>query len=194
MLENNVMVKITNRNKGYVTYKIPELNNLRRTFLPGETKEISMDELRKLYWTSGGAALIEDCLIVQNQDAIQELFPQAEPEYFYGEAEVKHLLQFGSLDELKDAIDFAPQGVVDLIKHIAVEIKVNDVAKREAIRDMTGFDVTKAIEINAITEEESKVEVKARRVGANKEEVVEEVSAVTPQRRAATPSFSIKKN
>ena len=34
-----------------------------------------------------------------------------------------------------------------MIKDMAVALPLNDVTKREAIRDKTGFDVTKAIEI-----------------------------------------------
>ena len=48
MLDKNLMVKVTNRDNGTVGYTIPDLGNLHRTFQSGETKEISMDELRKL--------------------------------------------------------------------------------------------------------------------------------------------------
>ena len=56
---------------------------------------------------------------------------------------------------------------------------------------MTGFDVSKAIEINKeAMEADGKAEVKARRVNVNTGATTEGA----PQRRAATPSFSIKKN
>lgn len=194
MLDKNTIIKVTNRNHGYSGYVIPELNNLNRTFAPGETKEISMDELRKLSWTPGGASLIKNYLIIHNEEAIQELVPGAEPEYLYDKDDVIRLLNQGSLDELKDALDFAPDGVVSLIKDVAVEIKVNDVAKREAIKVMTGFDVTGAIAINEATAEEKKTETKTRRVGNTANEVAEEATPVAAQRRTAAPSFSVKKN
>lgn len=194
MLDNNQIVKVTNRNHGYTGYVIPELNNLNRNFAPGETKEISIDELRKLSWTPGGSALINNYLIIHNEEAINELVPNAEPEYLYDRDDVIRLLNHGSLDELKDALDFAPDGVVSLIKDVAVDIKVNDVSKREAIKEMTGFDVTGAIAINEATAEEKKVETKTRRVGGATNEIVQEVTPAQPQRRASAPSFSVKKN
>lgn len=194
MLDNNQIVKVTNRNHGYTGYVIPELNNLNRNFAPGETKEISIDELRKLSWTPGGSALINNYLIIHNEEAINELVPNAEPEYLYDRDDVIRLLNHGSLDELKDALDFAPDGVVSLIKDVAVDIKVNDVSKREAIKEMTGFDVTGAITINEATAEEKKVETKTRRVGGAANETVQETAPVQPQRRASAPSFSVKKN
>jgi hypothetical protein len=56
-------------------------------------------------------------------------------------------MQNGSLDEFLDCLDFAPEGVIDLIKTLAVELPLNDVAKREAILNKTGFNVDNAIRI-----------------------------------------------
>ena len=150
MLPNDFIVKISNRDNSHVGYSVPELNNLRRHFMPGETKEVTMDELRKLSWTPGGASLLKNHFIIHNEEAVMELVPGAEPEYFYDKGDVEKLLTIGSLDQVKDALDFAPDGVVSLIKDVAVDIKVNDVQKRDAIKEATGFDVSKAIEFNEI--------------------------------------------
>lgn len=149
MIDNKEMIKVTNRDNGSVGYSIPDLR-LYREFASGETKEISMEELRKLSFIPGGKVILEDYLIIDNKDAIIELLNEVEPEYFYTEDDVKKLLLTGSLDALKDCIDYAPAGTVDLVKKIAVEIKLNDIAKREAILEMTGFNVTKAIEIDEV--------------------------------------------
>jgi hypothetical protein len=51
-----------------------------------------------------------------------------------------------------DALDFAPVGVIDLIKKFSVQLPLNDMNKRKALYEKTGFDVTKAL----IHDEESK--------------------------------------
>jgi len=56
-------------------------------------------------------------------------------------------MEHGSLDEFLDCLDFAPEGVKDLIKNLAVELPLNDVAKREAIFNKLGFNVDNAIRI-----------------------------------------------
>ena len=56
-------------------------------------------------------------------------------------------MQTGSLDEFLDCLDFAPEGVKDLIKNLSVELPLNDVAKREAILNKLGFNVDNAIRI-----------------------------------------------
>lgn len=61
-----------------------------------------------------------------------------------------------SLDEFKDALDFAPDGTKDLIKKYAIEKPLNDHSKRVAIKEQLGFDVDKAIENNGPDEEEKK--------------------------------------
>ena len=53
----------------------------------------------------------------------------------------------GSLEQFLDCLDFAPDVIKDMIKDLAVELPLNDMAKRQAIQDKLGFDVTKAIEI-----------------------------------------------
>ena len=122
-----------------------------------------MGELRAAVQVPGTYSVIQDDLIIHSAEAVKELFPSAEPEYFYGTKEVDELLLRGSLDQLKDALDFAPDGVIALIKDRAVELKLNDMDKREAIFDQTGFNITKALEIKKLSGEEEKVEAKTRR-------------------------------
>lgn len=169
-IENKEIIKVTNRFNGSIGYTIRDLNNLSRVFAPGETKEITMEELRKLSWETGGRTLINDYLIIQNEDALQEILGNPEPEYYYTEEDVRDLLENQSLDALKDCLDFAPRGTIDLVKKIAVELPLNDVAKRKAILDMTGFNVTSAVEINEETREEQPVNQGFRRLDTKSEE------------------------
>ena len=82
---------------------------------------------------------------------LSELFNiKTAPLYHYSENDVKALLTTGSLDQFLDCLDFAPPVIIDMIKDMAVTLPLNDMAKREAIKNKIGFDVTKAIEIKAI--------------------------------------------
>ena len=192
MLDKNVLVKITNRGNSIVGYVVPELNNLYRRFAAGETKEVTMDELRKLSWTPGGEMLIKNYLVIHDPVAAKELVPGAEPEYFYDADDVDNLLINGSIDHLADALDFAPEGVIALIKERAVAIKLNDVAKRDLIFKVTGFSVNNAINNNVLSEAKEESGAKTRRVALQTEETTEETTEA-PQRRAAAPTFKIKK-
>ena len=75
-----------------------------------------------------------------------------EVEYNMSDAQVKTWMNRCSLDEFKDALDFAPAGVKDLMKKYAVELPLNDVAKREAMLKQIGFDVDAAIMIKKESE------------------------------------------
>ena len=189
MIDNNQIIKVTNRDNGHVGYTIPDLNNLTRTFTANETKEITMNELRKLSYIPGGMVLLRDYLVLDNKEAVEELLNQVEPEYFYTEEDVKNLLLNGSLDALKDCLDYAPVGTIDLVKQMAVELPLNDVAKRKAILEMTGFNVDSAIMINDATKEEEKSdEHNGRRVNNTKESKIEAPSG----RRTAVPNNNVK--
>ena len=185
MIEKDILIKVKNRDNGTVGYTIPELGNLHRSFSKGETKEITMDELRKLSYISGGKLLLQDYLIVQNQDALRELLSDdVEPEYYYGEEEIKKLLLTGSNDQLLDCLEFAPEGVIGLVKDLAVSLKINDISKRNIILEKTGFNVTNAITINEETIEGEGEEVKSSRRSAP---VTVEKSDEAPKRRVAAP-------
>lgn len=165
MLEKNTILKVRNRDNGGVGYTIPDLGNLHRTFQAGEEKEISMEELRKLSYLPGGKAILKNYLVIEdNPEAVEELLSTVEPEYYYTDEDIKKLLTEGTLDQFQDCLDFAPEGTVNLLKKYAVELELNDVAKRKALLEATGFNVTTAIEANRKDDlDEEEAPVKTRR-------------------------------
>ena len=188
MTDEKKIVRVTNRDNGHVGYRIPDMNNLVRDFSANETKNITVEELKKLAYISGGPTLIRDYLVIEDPEVVEEILGDVEPEYYYNEEDVKKLLLNGSLDELKDCIEFAPKGTVDLVKQLAVELPVNDITKRKAILDMTGFNVDAAIMINEETKDEMENTQRVRRVH---EPVKEEVKSTG--RRTAVPTVSESK-
>ena len=165
MLDKSTVIKVTNRDAGSVGYTVPDLR-IERQYQKGETKEVTMEELRKLSYLPGGDYIIRNCLQIDNSDAVNELLGDVEPEYYYTENEVRELLVgSGTLAQLQDCLDFAPAGVIDMIKDIAVKEEINDLSKRKAIYDKTGFNVNSAIMIKHETEEEedNKEKTSARR-------------------------------
>lgn len=194
MLAKDTIIKVSNRDNGSVGYSIPEMG-INRVFQKGEIKEVTMEELRKLSYLPGGQVIINECLIVHNEEALKELNPDYEPEYFYTEKEVKELLLHGTQAQFLDCLDFAPGGVIDLIKQLAVDLEINDLAKRNAILEKTGFNVTRAIEINHESKEvDEEVDVKQRRTAAPKAPSAEpEATGRRTAAPATTGKYSVKK-
>lgn len=191
MLQNTDKVRVENRGRAIVAYRVPETRVVRR-FEPHEVKELEMGELRAAVQVAGAYRVIMNNLIIHSKEAVEELLPNAEPEYFYTVADVDFLLTRGTLDQLRDALDFAPRGVVELIKDQAVKTKLNDVSKRETILNQTNFDVTKAIEINQLSEVDATPRSKTRRVISTTEESAVR-QEIAPARRVATPKYTIVK-
>ena len=147
-MDLNTRIKVLNRDNGAVVYSIPEMNGLRRVYQAGETKEVTFQELQKLSYIPGGMELLRDSLVIlNNEEVVRVLLGHVEPEYSYTDKDVLRLLKQGSMDEFLDCLDFAPEGVKDLIKTMAVKMPLNDVAKREAILNKLGFNVDNAIRI-----------------------------------------------
>lgn len=188
MLNNTDKVRVENRANATVVYRVPESKIIRR-FVANEIKEIEMGELRQAIQIPGTQRVIESNLIIHNKEAVDELLPNAEPEYFYDKKDVDFLLERGTLDQLKDALDFAPDGVIALIKERAVVSELNDMRKREAILDATDFDVTGAIQIKRqATEAVAPVETKTRRAALIDET---DTTVEAPARRAAALKYTV---
>lgn len=192
MITETTMYNVKNRSSSVVIYRIPE-SNLRREFAPGETKKIPFGELEKLTYQQGGKEILENFLQIIDETATTELAVNREPEYDMSEADIKELLLNGSLDAFLDALDFAPIGVVDLIKTMSVQLPLTDLNKRRALRDKTGFDVDKAlihIEEEKAEEEAPKAPIAQRRV---QKTAVADKPATTTARRTTTTYKKVEK-
>ena len=137
-------MKIKNRSASVVVYSIPDLN-IRRRFAPGEIKEISKEEITKLMYQPGGHRLLMNYLQASKEDIKQLDVVEPEREYFYSDDEIKNLMKFGPLDEFLDALDWAPEGIIDLFKEYAITLPLTDTQKIEALREKTGFDAGVAL-------------------------------------------------
>ena len=136
---------VTNRSGGTVGYTIPDLN-INRFFTVGETKKgITKEELEKLAYTRGGKYLLAHDLQL-SKEGVGGLEMEVEKEYFLTENEIKELLLTGDMDTFLDALDFAPEGVIEIMKNLAVSLPIADMNKANAITEKTGFDVLKAIQ------------------------------------------------
>lgn len=147
MVEKSKEVLVRNRYNGVVGYTIPDMQNLRRQFQPFEQKLVTAEEIEKLSFIPGGKRIINEYLVVEDKDTLEDIVGSVEQEYFYTEEDIKRMLTVATLDEFLDCLDFAPEGVIEQIKDLAVTLPCNDVAKRDAILKKTGFDVTNAIEV-----------------------------------------------
>lgn len=144
MIKQDTLYNVKNRSASIVVYRIPE-DNIRREFAPGETKRITFGELEKLTYQQGGRELLEQFLQIVDEVVTSNLNVHREVEYDMSENQVRELLLRGSLDAFLDALDFAPLGVIDLIKTMAVSLPLTDLNKRKALKEKTGFDVDKAL-------------------------------------------------
>ena len=176
MVLDTTLVGLTNIMDHMVVYKIEE-DNIRRVFYGNETKKVPASEIRKLNYRYGGQVLLNNHLRVENKALREELNIQLDvPEYEWTPEDVDRVLLSGSMDELLDALDFAPAGIVDMLVNRAIDLKINDVNKRRAIQEATGKNIDQAIFFIEETEKDApKEEAKSRRIRSEK--AVEEAKA-----------------
>ena len=189
MINQDTMYNVKNRSSSVVVYRIPE-NNIRREFAPGETKKIAFGELEKLTYQAGGRELLENFLQIVDEAVTSDLNVHREPEYDMSEAQIKDLLLSGSLDAFLDALDFAPIGVIDLIKTLSVQLPLTDLNKRRALKEKTGFDVDRAI----VHIEEERAAEQSNKIDTSEAAPTRRVKTETaPAGRRTTSNYKVTK-
>lgn len=186
-MSNTIMYNVKNRSAGVATYKIPEMG-VRRTFSPGETKQISAEELEKLTYRPGGMALLANFLQIMEPEAIAKVGLRPEPEYNMSEQDIINLMKNGSIDEFLDCLDFAPPGVIDLIKKFSVSLPLTDFQKVNALKAKTGFDAAAALKHTMEEKEDNEQDTILKTSGERR--VKKEEIPMTPERRT-TPKYNV---
>lgn len=97
------------------------------------------------------------------------------------------MIKTGSLDAFLDCLDFAPVGVMDLVKKYAVSVPLADYEKRKALKEKTGFDVDAALKNIAAeqAEDAAKATTTQRRI-----QPVDE-TPVNPGRRTSGSNYKV---
>lgn len=180
------LYNVKNRSSSLVFYSIPE-KGINRQFSAGEIKKIPHEELLALTYQAGGPALIQNYLQIAEAEGVKEFNGNVEPEYYLDEAGVKKLLLTGTQDEFLDCLDFAPEGVIDLIKRLAVDLPLSDANKAKALKDKTGFDAFTAIK----NDEASKADDEKELEVAKERRVKPAVEATSTGRRTAGNQYKI---
>ena len=120
---------------------------------------------------------------------------KVEPEYNMTEKEVRELIINGSNDEWLDCLDFAPEGVIDLIKTLAIEIPLTDTVKMEQFKQKKGVDLAR--QIRAKQEEEAEIAAAQAQQDTRPQRRVQPTQEASepqnPQRRTSGSKYKVVK-
>lgn len=182
---------VKNRSASRVCYQIPE-DHIRRVFAPGEAKQISYDELLKLSYQPGGREIMVAFLQIQDAKVLSNLNINTQPEYYMSEQQIIDLLKNGSLDAFLDCLDFAPTGVIDLIKKYAISLPLGDYQKKEALKEKTGYDVDTILRNTAEDKDTSAAAKSSQPTAPAGRRTTPQYDAVAPATTAVqTPKYKV---
>ena len=174
MVTNDEMINVRNMTDQIITYVIPELR-IRRHFTAFESKLVTAQELRELWYIAGGSRILQAYLCVENEELAMEFGVSQDSfthEYSWTKTDIDNALQNGSIDLLADAFDFAPVGICETLVSEAIRLRIPDRNKHKLIQEVTGRDISQMIEyeeeLDNISTEDNIPRVGQRRVGNNK--------------------------
>lgn len=191
LVPDDTMVKLVNMMDSPTGYKL--MNGTFRRFAPRASMSVTAGEVREVSNMPGTITLFQNYLRVDNKDLATELGvsdDSFEHEYSWGKDEIVGALTTEPIEVLLDALDYAPDAIKESLVDFAVELEIPDVNRRNAIKNATGKDVTKMIEIkNAYKDDSQKEDGKpTERRAAQKQAPAKKSSG----RRASTPAVDAK--
>lgn len=191
LVPDDTMVKLVNMMDSPTGYKL--MNGTFRRFAPRASMSVTAGEVREVSNMPGTITLFQNYLRVDNKDLATELGvsdDSFEHEYSWGKDEIVGALTTEPIEVLLDALDYAPDAIKESLVDFAVELEIPDVNRRNAIKNATGKDVTKMIEIkNAYKDDSQKEDSKpTERRAAQKQAPAKKSSG----RRASTPAADAK--
>lgn len=191
LVPDDTIVKLVNMMDSPTGYKLT--NGMFRRFAPRGTMSVTAGEVREVSNMPGTITLFQNYLRIDNKDLATELGvsdDSFEHEYSWGKDEIVGALTTEPIEVLLDALDYAPDAIKESLVDIAVELEIPDVNRRKAIKDATGKDVTKMIEIkNAYKDEPQKEDDKPTERRATQKQAPTKKSS---GRRASAPTVETK--
>lgn len=159
LVPDDTIVRLTNMMDSPTGYKLPN-GNFRR-FAPRGSINVLAGEVREVSNMPGTITLFQNYLRVENKDLATELGVSDDSfkhEYSWGKDEIVSALTTEPIEVLLDALDYAPDAIKESLVDIAVELEIPDVNRRNAIKEATGKDITKMIEIKNAYKDDSQKE------------------------------------
>lgn len=180
LVSDDTLVTIENMVGHDVSYIISSLG-VRRKLMPGVPFQVKAQELRALYAEPGGETLLRDYLRVKEPKLQREFgISEDQIEYNWTVKDVDDVLLEKPEEYLLDALDFAPQGIIDLIQSRAIELELPNMNKRKAIMKKTGVNITKSIENRHAYDDSTNT---SNNVAQKRSRRVKETAEDAPQRR-----------
>lgn len=144
LIDNAEIVPVKNLMSYQVGYKT--LNGVARHFAPHQVINITAGELRELTYERGGLVLLQNYLQVGNKSLAQEFgISDDMVEYNWTEKDIIDALTTADIDVLLDALDFAPDGIIEELKNKAIELEIADNNRISAINKRLGVDISQII-------------------------------------------------
>lgn len=161
-------------------------NGKTQRFMPHVSRMIPAGELRELSYQNGGLYLLQNYLRVCDKTLAEEFGVTDDSfshEYAWNDQDIDRCLKSDDINVLLDALDFAPQGIVDSLRQRAIELEIPDTRKLKAIGDKTGIDMQAVIRnkhaYDGADDGSQETKNKRRRVDATKK-------TAAPRRRRAS--------
>ena len=158
----NKLYEVESKYSGYLSVKESNTGIVRVFPKKGFKMRLPKESILNISYNPGGRYILENQLIIKDDELLEELGIELEPEDSFTPEEIKMLIFQGTNEQLEDALSFGRDGTKQLIKDIAIEEDLGDVSKRKIISKYTGFNLEQIFQNKIKPEEEANIDKKEK--------------------------------
>lgn len=167
-VSNDAMISVRNMTD-HKQVLIDRNTRARYSFGPQQAKTLSAEDLRSLAYVPGILTMFYDGkLRMDNMELCREFnIPTDIPEYDYTIEDIDRILVKEDIEVLMDVLDFAPEGILELVKNRAIALKIPSLEKRRVISERLSTEQI-AIDIDRMIRDAERMEMDMPVVETNK--------------------------
>jgi len=151
-MEDNLKIKVKNESSHAILIVLPDLR-FKRTWSPGASISVTLEVLREAVFDKGFKHFLDaGSLYIESEEARIELGLQEEggpaPKKALNKSQMLKLLKADPLEVFKKTMESFSREQCTAIADLAIEDKYLDVSKAKIIKDTSGIDIIKAVQLN----------------------------------------------
>ena len=162
VVKDSDVVILRNFTTNAVIYRTPT-TRVRREMPAGGSIKVTAGEIREMMYDKGCVDILRNYVQICNKTLALEVGVSEDSfdnEYNWTVQDIQNCLLKGSIEELQDAMDFAPDGIKESLLTEAVNLEIPDVRKRDIISKAMQRDVSGMIDNKHKIEEDNTTEEK----------------------------------
>lgn len=149
-------VKVKNLTTGTIVVNVPDLRLHRIWERKGAIKVIDDEILQEAFYDPGVEYLFKQGMLkIEDEEVVEQIDPEIKNVIVLDDAQMRGMLKGKPLGEFKEKLKELPREQIFALVEFAIQNELIDMAKNDVLKEITGIDITRAVQLKRQEEEKT---------------------------------------